>query len=100
MIDALVRIKRLILAQRVIFTAKAESVAQVRRGVRFASLACSACGRRGLVDVVEDCELSAGRVVKKLRHIRCKFCGERFFDVAAMTAIEAASRPSSRKRSA
>jgi len=34
-----------------------------------------------LTDVVEDCELSAGRLVKQLRHTRCKSCGERFFDV-------------------
>lgn len=63
-----------------------------RRGVRFSSLACPICGRRGLVDVVADCELSGGRLVKRLPHTRCEFCGERFFDVAAMGAIEKAAR--------
>jgi hypothetical protein len=50
--------------------------------------------------VVEDCELSVGRLVKQLRHTRCKSFGERFFDVAAMDAIEAARKPSARRRSA
>lgn len=71
-----------------------------RRPVRFASLPCPACGRTTLTEVVEDCALSGGRLVKQLRHTRCKSCGERFFDVAAMAAIEAARRPSSRRRSA
>lgn len=71
-----------------------------QRPVRFSSLPCPACGRRALTDVVEDCELSAGRLVKRLRHTRCKSCGERFFDVAAMTAIEAARKPAARRRSA
>ncbi len=53
-----------------------------------------------LADVVEDCDLSGGRLIKQLRHTRCTSCGERFFDVAAMTIIEAARKPSARKRSA
>ena len=53
-----------------------------------------------MAEVVEDCELSAGRLVKQLRHIRCRSCGERFFDVAAMTVIEAARKPFARRRSA
>jgi len=71
-----------------------------RRPVRFAALPCPACGRRTLTEVVEDCALSGGRLVKQVRHTRCKSCGERFFDVAAMTSIEAVRRPSSRRRSA
>lgn len=73
---------------------------RARRPVRFASLPCPLCGRRSLAEVVEDCELSGGRLLRRLRHTRCKSCGERFFDVAAMATIEAASKPSSRKRSA
>ena len=46
-----------------------------QRSVRFASLPCPVCGRRTLADVVEDCELSGGRFVKRLRHTRCKSCG-------------------------
>ena len=74
------------------------SRARMRRAVRFASLACPLCGRRTLEDVVEDCELSGGRLIKRLRHTRCKSCGERFFDVAAMRAIEAARKPAARRR--
>ncbi len=73
---------------------------RAQRDVRFASLPCAVCGRRSLTDVVEDCELSGGRLVKRLRHTRCRSCGERFFDVVAMRAIEAAGRPSSRRRTA
>lgn len=69
-----------------------------RRLPRFTSLACPVCGRSALVDVVEDCALSGGRLVRGLRHIRCKSCGERYFDVAAMATIEAAGKPSTRKR--
>jgi ribosomal protein L37E len=71
-----------------------------QRALRFASLPCPACGRRTLADVVEDCELSGGRLVKKLSHTRCRSCGERFFDVAAMSAIGAARKPFARRRSA
>jgi len=74
--------------------------ARGQRAVRFASLPCPVCGRRALADVVEDCELPGGRFIKHLRHTRCTSCGERFFDVAAMTAIEAARKPSARRRSA
>lgn len=81
-------------------SARSTNRARIRRRVRFASLPCPVCGRRTLTDVVEDCELSGGRTVRRLRHTRCQSCGERFFDVAAMTAIEAARRPSSRRRSA
>jgi len=73
---------------------------QGQRPARFSSLPCPACGRRALTDVVEDCELSGGRLVKKLKHTRCRACGERFFDVAAMAAIEAARKPSAHRRSA
>jgi ribosomal protein L37E len=74
--------------------------ARLRRAVRFASLACPLCGRRTLAEVVEDCALSGGRLVKRLRHTRCKSCGERFFDVAAMRTIEAARKSTARRRSA
>lgn len=32
----------------------------------FASLPCPVCGRKALAHVVEDCALSAGRLVKRL----------------------------------
>lgn len=69
-----------------------------QRVVRFAPLPCPVCGHKALADVVEDCELSGGRLVKKLRHTRCRACGERFFDVAAMAAIEATRKLSARRR--
>jgi hypothetical protein len=47
---------------------------------------------------VEDCALSAGRLVKRLPHARCASCGERFFDVTAITTIEATAHRSARKR--
>ena len=81
-------------------SARPTTKVRAQRSIRFASLPCPVCGRRTLADVVEDCELSGGRFVKQLRHTRCKACGERFFDVAAMTTIEAARKPSSRRRSA
>jgi len=71
-----------------------------RREARFASLPCPLCGRRALADVVEDCALSGGRLVRRLRHVRCTSCGERYFDVAAMATIEALEKPSTRKRPA
>ena len=69
------------------------------RPPRLASLPCPMCGRTAVVDVVEDYALSGGRIVKRLRHTRCRSCGERFFDVAAMAAIETAKRSSARRRS-
>jgi YgiT-type zinc finger domain-containing protein len=72
--------------------------ARRQQAVRFASLPCPVCGRRTLADVVEDCELSGGRLIKQLRHTRCRSCGERFFDVAAISAIEAARKPLPRRR--
>lgn len=81
-------------------SARRTNRSRVRRPVRFASLPCPVCGRMSLADVVEDCDLSGGRLIKQLRHTRCTSCGERFFDVAAMTIIEAARKPSARKRSA
>lgn len=71
-----------------------------RWAARFASLPCPICGRKALVEVVEDRELSGGRLVKQLRHTRCKSCGEGFFDVTAMPAIQAARKPSTRRSSA
>ncbi len=64
----------------------------------FASLPCPVCGRKALAHVVEDCALSAGRLVKRLPHVRCASCGERFFDITAMTTMEASGQHSARKR--
>ena len=69
-----------------------------RKPIRFTVLPCPMCGRRTLANVVEDCVLSAGRLVKRLPHVRCSSCGERFFDVAAMAMIEATAHRPARKR--
>lgn len=95
--DTCVRIKRLVLSQRVIFTAKAE-IEMYADGLT--RVPCPVCGRKALLDVVEDCRLSGGRRVRRLRHTRCEACGERFFDVAAMKAIERSAVSSRHRRSA
>ncbi len=41
-----------------------------------------------MVSVVETCHLSDGLTVKRLRHYRCRSCGARFFDDAAMHRIQ------------
>lgn len=69
-----------------------------RQPVHFTILPCPACGRKALAHVVEDCALSAGRLVQRLPHVRCASCGERFFDVTAITTIEATAHRSARKR--
>ncbi len=56
---------------------------------------CPECGATAMVSVVEDCRLAGGLTVKKLRHYRCRSCGARLFDDAAMHRIqrERAGRP-------
>ena len=64
-----------------------------------AGLSCPTCGKKKLIDVVEDVTLSRGRFVPKLAHARCTACGERLFDPAAMEKIEALrKRAAERKR--
>jgi hypothetical protein len=41
-----------------------------------------------MVSVVETCRLADGLTVKRLRHYRCRSCGARFFDDAAMHRIQ------------
>jgi len=41
-----------------------------------------------MVSVVETCRLADGLTVKRLRHYRCRSCGARCFDDAAMQRIE------------
>ncbi len=40
--------------------------------------------------VVETCRLEDGVAVKRLSHYKCQACGARFFDDAAMHAIQTA----------
>jgi hypothetical protein len=41
-----------------------------------------------VVSVVETCRLGDGLRVKKLRHCKCRSCGARLFDDAAMHHIQ------------
>jgi predicted RNA-binding Zn-ribbon protein involved in translation (DUF1610 family) len=51
-------------------------------------LPCPDCGKTELVTVVETCRLADGLTVKKLRHYKCRSCGARLFDDAAMHRIQ------------
>ena len=61
----------------------------------FEPFVCSECGETSMVSVVENCRLADGLTIKKLRHYRCRSCGARLFDDAAMHRIqqERAERP-------
>ena len=51
-------------------------------------LPCPECGKMELVSVVENYRLADGLTVKRLRHYRCRSCGTRLFDDAAMHRIQ------------
>ena len=51
-------------------------------------LPCAECGKTEMVSVIETCRLADGLIVKRLRHYRCRSCGARFFDDAAMHRIQ------------
>ena len=51
-------------------------------------LLCPECGKTEMVSIVESCCLADGLTVKRLRHYRCRSCGSRFFDDAAMHRIQ------------
>ncbi len=51
-------------------------------------LPCPECGKTEMVSVVETCRLADGLAVKRLRHYRCRSCGARLFDDAAMHRIQ------------
>jgi len=48
---------------------------------------CPECARPQLERVVETFRLADGIKVSKLRHLKCRSCGARFFDDEAMRAI-------------
>lgn len=52
------------------------------------AFSCPLCGAVAMARVVEGCTLSDGFVVKKLGHLKCGRCGERFFDDEAMRRIQ------------
>jgi hypothetical protein len=49
---------------------------------------CVECGQTEVVAVVEDCRLADGLTIKKLRYYKCRACGARLFDDAAMHCIQ------------
>ena len=49
---------------------------------------CPDCCTETMVTVKEDCVLSDGLKVKKLRHLKCKNCGKRYFDDEAIHSIQ------------
>jgi hypothetical protein len=51
-------------------------------------LPCPECGKPEMVSIVETCRLADGLTVDLLRHYRCRSCGARFFDDAAMHRIQ------------
>ncbi len=53
-------------------------------------LPCPECGEMKLVRVSETCQVAEGPTVPRLRHHKCGACGARFFDDAAMHAIQRA----------
>ena len=42
-----------------------------------------------MVYTVENCRTEDGLTVRRLRHLKCRACGTRFFDDAAMHRIQA-----------
>ena len=51
-------------------------------------LPCPQCEKTEMVSVTETCRLADGLIVKRLRYYRCRSCGARFFDDAAMHRIQ------------
>jgi transcriptional regulator NrdR family protein len=50
-------------------------------------LPCPACGKIQMIRVVETARLADGLMVKRLARYKCRSCGSRFFDDAAMQRI-------------
>jgi hypothetical protein len=48
---------------------------------------CTECGQKAVQRVTESCRLRDGLEVAALAHLRCKECGARFFEDAAMRQI-------------
>jgi predicted RNA-binding Zn-ribbon protein involved in translation (DUF1610 family) len=79
--DILVRIKRLVVA-------RCMSSSHPREAPVSEPLPCPECGKTEMVSVVATCRLVGGLTVKRLRHYRCRSCGARVFDDAAMHRIQ------------
>lgn len=51
-------------------------------------LPCPECGAMQMACTVENCRMEDGLTVRRLRHFKCRACGARFFDDAAMHRIQ------------
>ncbi len=49
---------------------------------------CPERGKVEVVSVVETCRLADGLTVKRLRHYKCRSCGARLFEDAAIHRIQ------------
>jgi predicted RNA-binding Zn-ribbon protein involved in translation (DUF1610 family) len=49
---------------------------------------CPECGKVELISVTETCQLADGLTIKRLRHYKCRSCGTRLFDDAAMHRVQ------------
>ena len=49
---------------------------------------CPECGKNEVVSITEKCQLADGLTLKALRHYRCRSCGLKLFDDAAMHRIQ------------
>jgi predicted RNA-binding Zn-ribbon protein involved in translation (DUF1610 family) len=61
-------------------------------------LPCPECGAVEMIRVAEDCRLTDGFLVRRLRHFKCQSCGARFFDDSAMHRIQSERANSSLAR--
>ena len=103
--DIFIRIKRLVIARRVLFTEKAElemtysmSLSHPKEAPISEHLPCPECSKVQMTRTVETWRLGDGLAVKRLRHYKCRSCGARFFDDDAMHCIQSirASRAASK----
>jgi transcription elongation factor Elf1 len=52
------------------------------------TFSCPECGKIEMASVVETCQLADGFAIKRLCHYKCRCCGARLFDDAAMHRIQ------------
>jgi hypothetical protein len=49
---------------------------------------CPECRKIEMVTIVEKCQLADGLIIKRLSYYKCRSCGTRLFDDAAMHRIQ------------
>lgn len=68
------------------------SLSHQKRALISEPLPCPECGEVQMTRTVETFRLGDGLIVKRLRHYKCRSCGERFFDDDAMHSIQSARK--------